>query len=441
MAASRPPALAALQEAGIITAEQYRLAAQHPLGHGVDRRTQLLDTLQWLLVNRIVDVDGLRDARRTMPELHPEEAAARWIALLDAAWPARAPFDALVAHGLISAEECEDALDALPPGRVYATPAEALLFMMHGGLIDKARIAAADTAAVGDAASERATILRDAARRYKKEGVKSRKDLRRALLLPALVLVGALAVGFNVVPSLMAQTADAPPCGDPEIRLSLWRMGAQAALQANPAPGAPLDAPAFGPSHEIGYARAHRVRGCVADIMIGGVAQEFAYTIAPSGKRGDFRISGAEPAIVHTRFMHLDRQKGGYANRAEPVGRAEVTQAFQAGAAQLPAQRKLTVTDLEPMAPCREAGGGAYSCRLLVAVTTPAGEGDALRRSAIAGDFTFQRDGTAGNWRVADGFAAELDKAVAAGPAQVDVPERPVPLRERVRALREEAAQ
>lgn len=258
----------------------------------------------------------------------------------------------------------------------------------------------------------------------------------RWLWIAAPVLV----VGFLVWSAV--KPASVPGCTDSDIARTvnamMFKAGidsrVSAAMRGNTESRAVV--PTVHAIREVGFATEPGIRGCVGKLKIDDAELPYAFTIAPSGiEKGEYAVIGAEPAIVEARFGHLDAD-GKFLNQAEPLGRAEVDRAFRAGIdsvgmarspyGRAPArtsslstmapERTREIAEVEPMAPCRVIKSGTvYGCRLLVerndALLAAMG---ASSSTLIDGEFTFERDGAAGAWRVSAAFADEYMKAVVA---------------------------
>jgi hypothetical protein len=440
--------LATLEGAGIITAEQHARALAEPtLVSDLRGRTSLADHLIWMRGMGIIDEAMLKQAEAHVTAsfsgaertryLTAIEDASGW--LVDPEELQKACFRRLVDAGWITEAEYDRALAAIGPDEVVITgPGGVLAWMVGRDIIEIERLNTVRAAGNPDGDPEKAAML---------------ADLEEMLTRPARLArrrwawgAGTLLVaGF--VAWLVFWPASAPGCATGGTRSTIERLFLASSLDRidTMQPDEPITRPEVGRINEVGYASAARIRACKTTVKLDGDSIPYAFTIAPAPEgKSDFVITGAQPAIVEARFRHIDAD-GNFGNKAEPLGRAEVERAFRAGVEsgsarlaglvpQTPPfdvenavrrkfglsydapERKREIAEVEPLGPCRAVEGDkVYRCRLLVERNEPLLA--ALGRDAsmlLDGEFTFERDGTSGQWRTTEGFRAELNKAIVA---------------------------
>lgn len=435
--------LATLQEAGIITAQQHARAVAEPtLISDLAGRTSLADHLIWLRGVGIIDESDLVRASAYVEYMfHGAERADYLTAIRDASGLLidrellqKACFRRLVDAGWITQVECDRALAAIGPNETVITgPGGILAWMIDRGIIEIDRLNTVRAAGNPDGDAEKAAMLADL------EGMLARpaRLARRRWAWSAGTLLVAGFVGW-----LVFWPAAVPGCAAGGTRSSIERLflGSSLDKMDSSKPDEPIPRPEVGRISEVGYASAARVRACKTTVKLEGETIPYAFTIAaaPEGRSG-FVITGAQAAILEARFGHIDAD-GNFGNKAEPLGRAEVERAFRAGvdgnhgrpAPQEPAfdvenavrrkfglsydsaERKREIADVEPLGPCRAIEGNkVYRCRLLVERNEPLLA--ALGRDAsmvLDGEFTFERDGAAGQWRTTQTFREELGRAI-----------------------------
>ncbi|GGZ10274.1 hypothetical protein ACFFTM_17035 [Pseudoduganella plicata] len=443
--------LATLQCAGIITADQHMQALSHRGYSELAGNDSLADHLVWLRGEKIVDEAQLAQATAHVKATFTGAEQARYLAAIEGASGMlvnveelqKACFRRVLNGGWITQAECDRALAAIGPNETVVTgPAGILAWMIDRGIIEIERLNTVRAAGNPDGDPEKAAML---------------ADLEEMLTRPARLArrrwawgAGTLLVaGF--VAWLVFWPASVPGCATGGTRSTIERLFLESSLGRidEMKPDEAIPRPEVGRITEVGYASASRVRACKTTVKLDGESIPYAFTIAaaPEGRSG-FVITGAQPTIVEARFGHIDAD-GHYGNKAEPLGRAEVERAFRAGiegshgglAGPAPgkpafdvenaarrkfglsydsAERKREIAEVEPLGPCRPVEGDkVYRCRLLVEHNEPLLA--ALGRDAgmvLDGEFTFVRDGTAGQWCATEGLRGELRRASIAAAAK-----------------------
>lgn len=381
--------------------------------------------------------------------------------------PNRHHFDTLLSEGIITQDEYERAL-RLAPREALPAPANALVWMAMEKAIGEQRYLGIfdeldeeeGRQAADPARARRIDILEQAEAlqlHVVAEGLaaEERDKAARPSLLPGprwawngLFVLAAAGIGW-----LVFGPSGVPRCTASSVARSVNNMFLMAGIDqavANPLAslGRERSTPILGKVHEVGYAKQEQVRGCTAIVKAGDSAFPYAFTIARNrdGKDGDeFAITGANPVIVETRFTNLDGD-GRHVHDAAPIGRPALERAFRAGADAMQAKRAVWapgmyameeekkkeqqkglstraadrlrhIPEIEPVAPCRELkAGSTYRCRLLVERNDPAAALFAMLpghagSTVLDGEFTFERDGAAGPWRVSPAFDDEFNQA------------------------------
>jgi len=455
--------LYALRDAGIVSPAQYRRALAHPLFNELAGHSDPADYLVWLVCRDIMSEDQLQQAGAQVAstltgdelERHQQTVATalqKVERLRDSLNVGH--FDTLAAEALITPAEREEALKHIAPDHLLASPAAALAWMALSGVIGAERLSAAAVRSASGGAQQ-AAILTEASDLH----AKARAEVKGAVLDtlfpgPRWLWIGAPVLVVAYVIWNVVRPVSVPTCTDANVARTVANMMLRASIGARIAN--PLQALHQAPStptvhdiKEVGLATETGTRGCVAKLNLAETEIPYAFTIAPAkGDKDAYIVTGAEPAIVQARYGHLDA-KGAFANKAEPVGRAEVERAFRSGADSLkmgrtppggageksnplstPApERTREIAEIEPLEPCREVKPGTvYSCRLLIERNDPlldaigAGSG-----TLIDSAFTFERDGTTGPWRVSANFADEYVRAVAKARIDAIVPQQEAP--------------
>lgn len=366
-------------------------------------------------------------------------------------------FDELLSENVITRDEYDRAMAIEPepnldkPGKalVWMKVADAISIERFFGLFDE--LAESRRTGVQQGSARRAAIIADA------DDVRARvlaagaaADAQRSAAgwkwMAGLLVVGGAALWLFVRP------AEVPGCTDPAVTTSLNRMfraaDSAAGLSMPRLPSGEELKTTIARVSEVGYAAGSRTRACKGAVTMGGVEEPYGFTIAMNGNRSsDFEIAGASVEMIEARYGHLDAD-GHVVNDAAPIGRVALEKAFRAGVAanqdktvqamrgmQILADAKRSpeerlsramnkrnqeIADLEPVAPCRERQPGtAYSCRLVVERNDPllaamGGASGGGLLTILDSEFTFERDGTAGEWRVSPAFREEFGKAVLA---------------------------
>jgi hypothetical protein len=439
--------LATLQCAGIITADQHMRAVSHPDFSDLAGSDSLADHLIWLRGVEILDEAMLQQGREHVEATFAGAERARYLAaiedasgmLVDARELEKACFQRLVNAGWITQAECDRALAAIGPTETVITgPAGILAWMIDRGIIELERLNTIRAAGNPEGDADRAAMLEDL------EAMLARpaRLARRRWAWSAGTLLVAGFVGW-----LVFWPASVPGCATGGTRSTIERLFLATSLDRidSMKPDEPIPRPEVGRISEVGYASAARVRACKTVVKLDGESMPYAFTIAaaPEGRSG-FVITGAQPAIVEARFGRIDAD-GNFGNKAEPLGRAEVERAFRAGvegsrgrlaslAPQPPAfdvenaarrkfglsydapERKREIAEVEPVGPCKPVEGNkVYRCRLLIERNEPLLA--ALGRdggTVLDGEFTFERDGAAGQWRTTEALQGELGRAIVA---------------------------
>ncbi|MES2741817.1 MAG: hypothetical protein V4754_12825 [Pseudomonadota bacterium] len=464
---TRNAALATLQQLGLITASEYALGLAHAAprqpGDASDRPDPSA-TLAWLLECAIVAGDALlatasRLAREAGREAGGEagggagaEAGAQAQGRRDAVLAqalrmvAGRSLRTLLAEGLIGQQAHDAAAATLPAGRVLASPAAALVAMVRTESISRGQLAALSAHIQASGSPAALAILAQANGEL---GVRQRGrgGAWSAALPPGprwlwlagapllLLLAGGLwyAMRANAAPG-----CDARDTGKTVNAMLLMASTASGGRNAPPAPH-------LQEVHEAGYNAARKTRGCLATLRYADGSGPYAFTIAPNAdpQAGGYVMTSAEPELVAARFGRIG-VGGDFANQAEPIGRANLEQAFRAGMANLagagvkaelarlighilPAPRKVVasngaaagereVGEVEPLASCRDLtpdnSATRYACPLLVEWNNPLlvalGRNNAL---ILRGDFTFERAASGQPWHMSERFSDELERA------------------------------
>ena len=457
---SQASTLSALRDAGIVSPAHYQRALAHPQFDQLAAHTDPGDCLAWLVCSDIMSEDELKqaftemEARYTGDELERHrDTFVRAVQMVEGVRNLnRQHVDALVAETLITPEERDQALQHMTPENITTSPAAALAWMALAGVIDDKRLSAAAVRSASDGTT-RAGILAEAGAIH----ARTRAAVKGAVLDaifpgPRWLWIGVpvLVVAFMVWNAVRPRTV--PSCTDSDVARTINNMMLRASIGARI--DNPLQAMHQAPStptvkdiKEVGLASETGIRGCLAKLKIDEDEVPYAFTIAPTkGDKDNFIVTGAEPAIVQARFGHLDA-KGGFLNKAEPIGRAELERAFRSGADNMnmgrpsygpernknnpfstsAPERTREIAEIEPLAPCREVKAGTvYSCRLLVerndALLDAIGNGAG---TLIDSEFTFERDGAAGPWRVSANFPEEYARAVTAARLKAVLPQQP----------------
>lgn len=363
-------------------------------------------------------------------------------------------FGTLVAEGIISGEERDDALDLVLEDEVIESPAAALVWMLVDAGMTPERLE--EICAVAGGSARRAGIIARAGVLFDKsdeaaarEAASPRPFPWRWLWFGAALLAVGMAMRRPAGPAPAPFSAPVPQCDDPAIVRTIntamaTSLPAHDGISIARARGRPMPRPAMDHYVEVGYSSETGMRGCFARLTGGDRSQVYAYTLAREAGSDRISMHAANASLVQARYGHLDTTDS-ILLRAEPIGRAGLRKAFDAAADQLTegmldpqtiaqlrrmVDRKARrakedpepehvrrIVDIEPLAPCRDLGSGSrFSCRLLVEYTDPVSVALGGAANVREGDFTIVRDGPGGAWRMDSTFGAELAGAAASAP-------------------------
>ncbi|GAA0740316.1 hypothetical protein LRH25_24735 [Ideonella azotifigens] len=469
------PALHTLVELHLLNATERQQALAHPELASLPSDLVPAELLRWLIYRKITSEETLSPTRALLAaELTDAQRTLRRQIAADTAealrqWERQRTQQSLLTLrdlqilSLDQHAKAQAAAEGQPP---LASPALALLWISAEALLSpeeiaavKARVATLPGGPAGDEA--RAVLAEHDALAGEVNRVMRKAALRQIFPGgPWLWLAGFVLVTGAAAWSIFAPTP-VPGCADKNTLASLNSMFFRTTIDArssNPmaalrgeSPGLPqLKNP-----QEVGFAKAHQIRGCVAQLAIQGEEIPYAYTIArgqPQGANTDdsdkektegFHIVGAEPRIVQARFSHLTSD-GDFAQQAAPIGRTALEAAFRDGVATLhrpssaltatlarqlalksggtqlstlSADRQREIAEIEPLAPCRpEADGQRQRCRLLIErndeLMGMLGMGSG---TVLEGEFSFERVRPDAPWTVTEQLAEEFSQALVQG--------------------------
>jgi len=433
--------LATLLGAGIITADQHMRALSHPDYTDVAGEYSLAEHLMWLCDEEIVDEATLKRATEHVNETFSGEEQARYVdaieeaqvSMLDLDEHQKACFQRPVDMRWITQDECDRALAAIGPREaVFADPVGVLGWMIDRRVIPRSRLATIRAATAGGDAQQAALLAE------LDEGLTRRARLARWRWAKA---AGILGVAGSVA-WMIFSPASVPACTAGGTRGTVERLVLSSSLDkiGSMKPNEAIPQPSVESISEIGYAGAPRVRACKGTAKLDGKSIPFAFTIAPApeGKKG-FLVTGAHEALLQMRFRHVDAD-GNYANKAEPLGRAEVERALRAGFAGNKAgekepfdinaaigrkfgvpydarERTREIAEVEPLGPCRAVQPGrVYRCPLMVERNDPVlAMTGRPANMLLTGEFTFERSGPTEPWHTTPALYSEMMRSVLFG--------------------------
>ena len=430
--------LATLEGAGIITAEQHARALAEPsFAADIGRRTSLADHLIWLRGMGIIDEAMLRQAEAHVTATFTGAERARYLTAIEDAsgWLVdpdelqKACFGRLVDARWITQVEYERALAAIGAGETVITgPGGILAWMVDRRIIDIERLNTIRTAGNPDGDPEQAAMLADL------EAMLTR-PARMARRRWAWSIGTVLVAGF--VGWLVFWPATVPACTAGSTRSTIERLFLSSSLDKNDSmqPDEAIPTPTLEGVSEIGFASAPRVRACKGSVKLDGKSIPVAFTIAPApeGKKG-FVVTGAHEALLQARFRQIDSD-GNYANKAEPLGRAEVERALRAGfegdktgqtfdidaaigrkfgVPYNARERTREIAEVEPLGPCRAVQPDrAYRCTLMVERNDPVlAMTGRPANMLLTGEFTFERGGPNEPWHTTPALYSEMLRSV-----------------------------
>ncbi|MFB9241983.1 hypothetical protein IV454_29325 [Massilia antarctica] len=455
---STPSPFSVLQELGIVDASDYKRVLAHPDRAELFGYLALDDYVVWLVGRGLLSKASLEAGRARIVEdgaghqYLPLIARAQHKLLVLEARASHDCFHTLVAEGIITGDECEDALVVVMEDEVIDSPAAALAWMVLEAEMTPERLD--EIRAVEGGSARRAAIIAEADMLLDEHGAAAREASARVRWrwLGALVLAAGVAmwISARLAPQPQPEPAPAsvPTCDDAGIVRTIntamaTSLPAHDGMSIAMARGRPLPKPALDRYVEVGFASETGIRGCFARLSGGDRAQVHAYILARDAVTGRIVLNAAAASMVQARYGHLDAG-GRFIHRADPIGRAALRKAFDAAADQITegkldplmiAQLRRTVdrkvryaeedpepehvrriVDIEPLAPCRDLGSGnSFSCRLMVEHNDPVSVvfgGTKVHE----GDFTVVRDGPGGAWRMGSVFSRELGIATAGAP-------------------------
>lgn len=427
---SDPPAsthtsVEALHVLKLLTRRQREQALAHPDLPQLAVGTPLPDTLMWLCRRQIVTSEDVSSLLLSLERHFSGDELALRLSILQQLVEVlnRESLDQLRDETLITQEQYQRALAHLPGDVLLPTPGEALNWMLHVELLQRAEFKSMVQRIASGGSDDAKRAIQHAQGRQDEH-----KKAVRGVILDGLfpgsrltwVIVAPLALAGMVW--YLVSGNSVPECDSSNTLATVTRMLNKAAPEG-------VGKASLHDVKEAGYASSHNIRGCLATIALDGEKMEYAYTVARDDSGGKSRISyvGAQPMLVQARFGTID--DGDFAQQAKPLGREALEKAFRdgmAGARITPQPRQafsLTqsmertreIAEIEPLAPCKEISPGVYSCRLLIERNDPVlsmlNGGSAVM---LEGDFTFQRSSaeSAGNgWSVTPRFAGELRQA------------------------------
>jgi len=437
--------IAMLASLDLISGGQRDAALAHPerrdVGHGANAAEQLV----WLVRHRIVAHSQIL-AKAIAPDPRPgaggqEQRAgilARVLPELESLAGAMNAqlLDELLHHGLVTENERYRAMQALP-AIALRSPGEMLAHLVISGILLEERL---NTPGAGWAArpesgvAELSRVVQEA-KAWVQE-LRASSDVEHRVCRPSvwrsiagLVVVCTLATAYPLYRWLTA----VPGCGDKGTVTSIQSMfsGVPRSVSNGSHPRIELSE-----IRDIGYASAHRQRGCTATVTMNGGALPFAYVVGPlPGKPDRIAVAGANRAIVEARFGKI-ADDGSFGNQAEPIGREHLESALRAGIEQVSPmrmpvpynprkavedmfhhvnpERERETADIEPMGACHPSKTGkGVTCRVLIERNDPLLSAFGMPAHLLEADFTFVRDTDAGPWRVSDDFGVMFASAVA----------------------------
>ena len=434
---------------GLISEAQCEAGERHPRCGDAEAYEGLAQQLIWLVRERIVSHAKLLAIReRSISELGDQNQRERDTVLsqvlpqLDALSPSlnETLLDSLLRDGLITKHE-HDSTMAQPFPIVFTSEAQALAHVVDCGVMPLARFDALAKQLQSEEASEagarRLSIVEEAcstllALRMAQVAPESasEKSGARGWLVLFLVIGIMLFAGYKGFRWLDA----APACDSSAVTKPILSKMASMAVTLDPAHV--FGSPRLTDIREVGHASARHQRGCSAKLELGGESKPFSYVIAPvSDTNETMTVTGTHPAIVEARFARIGSD-GSFANMAEPIGRDALEAAMRAVMgddrpslsgllnpmdptkallSHIIPERIREIAEIEPIGACRELQRGTrYACKVMVERNDPILQMVGQRSEIVEGEFTFERTGEPGHWRVSDDFQSEFASALHA---------------------------
>lgn len=451
----------ALLELGLITQDQLDGALHHPFSHEFEAGTPLVDALLSLTVNGLISEETLihtknnlrihfsgldyRERNELIEEVLMKLELFKRGSSLEA-------FDALLKLDLISAEQYTKATEAFSDEHLQ-TPAAALAWMKANDLISnddfKQMVQRVTEQAQFASGKEAAEVLAQAEALLEKIDHAYNDAVSQALMPLKLAGLIIVAVIIYAVWAVFFRVPSPPTCNSKDTRSAIESMF----FRMNIAKKSSV----YGMLHhdeqdstghlrvksiqEIGYAKTDGIRACMAEVGDQKEVSSYGFTVKLSqDKDSDFIVTGANPQLIKARFSHIDAE-GNYANQAQPIGRANLENAFREGFTKIVGNRSATlealarrnqelqgsrssslktdpdrdrqIAEVEPLGPCRETTDSRrYTCPVMFERNNRLMEALGLNANGVfEGEFTFERDTSGKSWQVTDAFSEEYSNA------------------------------
>lgn len=289
---SDPPAsthtsVEALHVLKLLTRRQREQALAHPDLPQLAVGTPLPDTLMWLYRRQIVTSEDVSSLLLSLERHFTGDELALRLSILQQLVEVlnRESLDQLRDETLITQEQYQRALAHLPGDVLLPTPGEALNWMLHVELLQRAEFKSMVQRIASGGSDDAKRAIQHAQGRQDEH-----KKAVRGVILDGLfpgsrltwVIVAPLALAGMVW--YLVSGNSVPECDSSNTLATVTRMLNKAAPEG-------VGKASLHDVKEAGYASSHNIRGCLATIALDGEKMEYAYTVARDDSGGKSRIS------------------------------------------------------------------------------------------------------------------------------------------------------